>query len=297
MPNNCSFRPRIHATQLVSSMSEYWVSTPKYWCKFCKTYVRDTTFEKRQHESTPKHQGNIQRSLRTMHKEHEREDRDKARAQAEVARLNSIVSGAGGASKTGASGGGILNPAGSSTAAPRQAASAEERKRQMKQLADMGVAVPEEYRADIALAGDWQTLSTRKINPVKDEDADTKPDAQSIGVRKRKHESAEEEEEAGETVVRRGWGSTTREYPGNPASVEDIGALLKKSEPVVKKDTNDADAVPGLKKEDSVEDLLSSTVKETPLQPDDAAVKPDPDSETAAPVFFKKRKGKVLKAG
>jgi hypothetical protein len=64
---------------------------PKYWCKFCVTFVKDTKFERQQHEATGRHQGNIQRSLRGLHREQETEQRNKARAQAEVARLNGLV--------------------------------------------------------------------------------------------------------------------------------------------------------------------------------------------------------------
>ena len=64
---------------------------PKYWCKYCEVYVKDTKFERAQHEATGRHQGNIQRSLKTLHRKQENEQRDKARAQAEVARLNGLV--------------------------------------------------------------------------------------------------------------------------------------------------------------------------------------------------------------
>ena len=128
------------------------------------------------------------------------------------------------------------------------------------------------------------------------QEADVKPEVLNVGVRKRKHEGAEEEEEAGEAVVRRGWGSTTREYPGNLASVEDIGALLKKEEPEVKSNPVE-ETVPGIKNEESVDHLSPSTARETVSTSTDATIKPDPDAEAAAPVFFKKRKGKALKAG
>ncbi|MBE7181524.1 MAG: hypothetical protein INR71_10015, partial [Terriglobus roseus] len=83
----------------------FWTSTltgpvsapqPKYWCKFCKTYVRDTKFERQQHDATGRHQSNIQRSLRTLHRDAERGERDKQRARDEVARLNGVVGGGGG---------------------------------------------------------------------------------------------------------------------------------------------------------------------------------------------------------
>ncbi len=95
-------------------MSEYWKSTvstslfhvkfvlilrqPKYWCKHCKTYVRDTKLERTNHDATPKHQGNLKRFLKDLHRGHEKDEKDKERAKAEVARLNGLPVGSGSAS-------------------------------------------------------------------------------------------------------------------------------------------------------------------------------------------------------
>ena len=90
------------------------------------------------------------------------------------------------------------------------------------------------------MAGDWQTTSERLIYEndfVKKEEAeDVKPGALSLGVRKRKLEGQDEEEEAGETVVRKGWGSTIRAYPGAGGDEEDLDALLKNTKRVLKED-------------------------------------------------------------
>lgn len=48
-----------------------------------------------------------------------------------------------------------------------------------------------------------------------DDSKDFKPDTTlNVGVRKRKLDGQEEEKEAGTTVVRKGWVSTKRGYPG-----------------------------------------------------------------------------------
>jgi len=217
-------------------MSEYWKSTPKYWCKHCKTFVRDTKLERTNHEATPKHQGNIKRFLRDLHRGHEREEQDQQRAKDEVSRLNGVVSG-----NPSTSSGSNVPPWQRKAAipplssGPRQATPAE-RKQHLSQLAAMGVAVPEDFRREMAMAGDWQTLSERPLHEeaVKEEDSkDTKPlnteikhQGLNIGVRKRKYEGQdEEEEEAGERIVRKGWGSTTRPYGGSSDDV-DLDALL-----------------------------------------------------------------------
>ena len=202
---------------------------PKYWCKHCKTFVRDTKLEKTNHEATPKHQGNLKRFLRDLHKGHERDERDKQRAKDEVDRLNGVVS-AFGSKREGA-------PWERRSAIPppsmggNQQATPADRKRQLAQLAEMGVAIPEDFRREMAIAGDWQTTSERLVyendSVKKEEVEDAKPGGLNVGVRKRKFDGREEEEEAGETVVRRGWGSTIRAYPGQGGDEEDLSILLK----------------------------------------------------------------------
>lgn len=273
-------------------MSEYWKSTPKYWCKFCKTYVRDTALEKKQHDATPKHQNNIQRSLRDLHKGHERDERDKQRANDEVARLNGIVAGKSAPAGTSTS----HAPVKPSTFAPRQSvqASEEQRKRQVEQLASLGVAVPQEYRKDLSIAGEWSTVSETPIyhqkvkDEVKDEDDEDKPTISSFGVRKRK---LDDEEDSAEAVQRSNWGSTMKAYPGAKKEEVDFDALLDTSltsKNSVKSEQADATATDLLKKEESQGEPPSLStipdVRETGL--------PDPSEDTSAPpVVFKKRKG------
>ncbi len=167
----------------------------------------------------------------------------------------------------------------------------------------MGVAIPEEYRGEMAMAGEWKTVSERAISGAEDEYLDQKPGSLlNVGVRKRKFEGQEEEEAAGETVARKGWGSGTRSYPGD-AEDDDLDALLsgtgfgkpakqpspsfqdvdidKKGEKVPSKDGTDVktgNEIPAIKKVDS------------------APVKDYVDDEESTPTFvFKKRKAKVSK--
>ena len=91
--------------------------------------------------------------------------------------------------------------------------------------------MPEDFRKEMAMAGDWQTTSQRIIYDTlkkEEDDEDVKSSNLSIGVRKRKFECQEEEEAAGEAVIRKGWGSTTRTYPGSGEEAnDDLDALLK----------------------------------------------------------------------
>ncbi|KAL8715195.1 MAG: hypothetical protein Q9220_001153 [cf. Caloplaca sp. 1 TL-2023] len=307
-------------------MSEYWKSTPKYWCKHCKTFVRDTKLEKSNHEATAKHQGNIKRFIRDMHRGHEREERDKDRAKNEVERLNGVVSGNPSNAKHGMQWG---RPNALPVTSQLQEATPAERKAQLIRLADMGVAVPEEFRREMAMAGDWQTVAERPVwKGVKKEDVpddfkDFKPDPTlNIGVRKRKVE--DQDGEGGDsiaTTTRKGWGSAVRQYPGSTGTGnDDLEDLLSNAAPLPQqtlenegstempepeieqnRDPNDSltagDCRQGelqvtrpLKKEESHEVVLGNLPSHEVLP--DAAVKQEPNSAQPA-IVFKKRKAKV----
>ncbi|KAL8823978.1 MAG: hypothetical protein Q9191_005396 [Dirinaria sp. TL-2023a] len=300
-------------------MSEYWKSTPKYWCKHCKTFVRDTKPERTNHEATPKHQGNIRRFIRDLHRGNEREERDKQRAKDEVDRLNGVVSGSPSASDSN------RPPWQRKTAIPsipngaRQATQAE-RKQQLAQLAAMGVAVPEDFRREMAMAGDWQTVSEGLVHEdvkkeedgkdVKPSPADIGPATVNIGVRKRKHEGQEEEEEAGERVAKKGWGSTTRTYPGTHEDV-DLDALLAGSK--TSPNTAESQPSPITKLADASADHanpvasadhgllpamphVKSEASDSPLAVHPAHEEPSRNTEEpSAGIVFKKRKPKQIR--
>ncbi|KAL1306992.1 hypothetical protein AAFC00_005623 [Neodothiora populina] len=302
-------------------MSEYWKSTPKYWCKFCSTFVRDTNLERKSHEATPKHQSGIQRSLRNLHKNTEREERDKERARAEVARLNGLVGGNAGSSSSSSSSAAqpgskpttTTRSATGAAAAPPPKASIEERKRQMGQLAAMGIAVPEAYRKEMAVGGEWTTVSETPIyhkpaiiKSEDDDDLDSK-ESTAFGVKKRK---LDEDELEAEEVARKGWGSKFKTYPNKKAKEEDLDALLSgalNKKPAIKsEDMSDA-----IKQEDNITsdptpnvtgDSVAALKKEEPSG--ESALDAVPDINQASdplkqqaeasepPVVFKKRKGK-----
>lgn len=270
-------------------MSEYWKSTPKYWCKFCSTYVRDTALEKKSHEATPKHQNNIQRSLRDIHKKTEREDREKQRAKDEVARLNGLVSGKQ-QSNSVASASQPSAPKLKSTA-PTGPASVAERKRQMEQLAAMGVAIPEEYRRDMSIQGEWSTVSERPVysRPVKSTSDDEDEDTKAFGMRKRK---LGDEEEQDLKLAPKAWGSRLKSYPGASSNTEeDLDALL--SGATTKKEIK-SEASDSLKKEVDTDtaDTIAAVPDITEAASAESEVKAEPKQDQEAPVVFKKRKSK-----
>ncbi|KAJ5454375.1 uncharacterized protein N7458_005331 [Penicillium daleae] len=280
-------------------MAEYWKSAPRVWCKQCKIFIRDTPFEKTQHEASPKHQSSLKRFLRDIHRNNEQQQRETQRAKSEVERLRQAV--AGGPSKSDPNA-----PAPwKKTAAPApkpadRPVSMEERKKQMAQLAEMGIAIPEEYRGDMALAGEWQTLSETKIEDVEGA-------AKSIGVRKRKHDGEEEDEE---------------DEGGNPSERlnvddEDLDALLASTKDLKKSKIppTDSDLEESKPIEEQKPELDSSVKKEeeaaqskdqetdssTQVKTEEPGILPVPPSDEKPPVedapgpVFKKRKAKVMR--
>ena len=291
------------------TMAEYWKSTvsetkehdahsqltlfqPKYWCKFCSTYVKDTKFERAQHEATGRHQGNIQRSLKGLHREQENEKRNQARAQAEVARLNGLVPSSSGPSvATGVGGKPTYEKK------PEKKATVDDRKRQWEELAAMGVALPASARGDLAIAGEWKTVSEEVVGEVND-DGEFKATALNKGVRKRPLDEEEEEREAaGELITKRkGWGNTYKSFPGSKGGDDHIESLFGKKKP-------SAEAQPEVKKEErdddvkaEVEDAEAKTLQDIPTAEEaeakgaEAAVKKEEDAPAAPAVVFKKRK-------
>ncbi|KAJ5596714.1 hypothetical protein N7450_003172 [Penicillium hetheringtonii] len=292
-------------------MAEYWKSAPRHWCKQCKIFIRDTPFEKTQHEASPKHQGSLKRFLRDIHKNNEIQQRDSQRAKSEVERLRQAVGGGSSTFKNA--------PAASTpTAAPapktsEKSVSLEDRKKQMAQLAEMGVAIPQEYRADMSLAGEWQTLSETKVATDDQEGA-----AKSVGVRKRKHEGDEYEEgegiegDAPGKTTSQGWGSKLRTYPGQQDEEDDdLDALLSSSKEFKKNKKTPTEAASKEQKQDSVpraeneDEASKSAVPETDKSPDAKAEATGVDSEPSKEekpageestgFVFKKRKPKAMR--
>lgn len=301
-------------------MSEYWKSTPSYWCKFCSQYVRDTGLERKNHEASARHQNNIQRSLRNLHKDKQIEERDKQRAKDEVARLNGMFGDGKKSSSTQSQS--IPAPKTASTAPP-QLSTAAQRKSHAEQLAALGVELPDELKKEVTGVGNYQVVHERAVVPsdggtisvnrslaeilaeskkedqeVKDEvktEDDTK--AKANGARKRKILEDEEDirdEEA--APKRKAWGSNFRAYPGSKDTGDDTGdldALLsgvkRKQEPETKTEEEEL-----VKKEDGDEAAKPISAVPDVAESEDVAVKAEANSGAAAlpAAVFKKRKGK-----
>ncbi len=300
-------------------MSEYWKSTPKYWCKHCSVYVRDTKLERTNHESTGRHQGAIKRSLRELHRSHEQEEREKERAKREVERLNGVVSGSGGSSsaRPGLGTGAGAAPAARGTydgAGGSQQATQAQRQAQLEQLSAMGVEIPTEYRPSMALAGGWTVTSTRVIKDATDGDGDSKDgnddgsvEKRARGIRKREADETEEQQE--ERAAMEGLFKKRKTWGGPKAMPEadaELDALLSGDLVPKKEELEEGSEV----KREEGEPELDDANRHTPSAVAD--VKPDPDvtdakavsgipddgrdpGPAAPAVIFKKRKPKNVR--
>jgi hypothetical protein len=208
-----------------------------------------------------------------------------------------VDSGAAGASSTGAS---SSSKAPTAAPAPKKQATVEDRKRQMAQLAAMGVAIPEEYRKEMAMVGEWQFVARHEVSGSKE---DTK-DLLDRGERKRKFQSAQDDEEEEIPEVRKGWGRAFKSFPGSKAQDDDIGALLgsaiklKNEEAEEEEDETKPEAT--VDEEQPKETGIKAEPSEESTGLDGAASTPKEDitSTKEAPppaVLFKKRKAKPIK--
>ncbi|KAF3761418.1 hypothetical protein M406DRAFT_50137 [Cryphonectria parasitica EP155] len=296
-------------------MAEHWKSTPRYWCKHCATYIRDTKLERQNHEATAKHQSAVKRSLRELHRGKEQEDREKERARREIERLNGVVGGGSGGASSSSSAFGARSSRGGGAAAAAAAGGAlseSERKRQAEQLALLGVSIPQEFRGDLAMAGEWSVTSTTIVEErPKDEDEDTNPEARARGIHKR--ERTEEEKEAEDAVKGlfkkpRQWGRDARAAGGETS--EDLDALLSgglEAEPAgngVKQEVAADEDLPPIKQEqaDGDESIPAAEISSEAVdKPDVPSVKTEDAAAEAqggveAPVVaFKKRKPKNIR--
>jgi hypothetical protein len=196
---------------------------------------------------------------------------------------------------------------------PKQQASLEDRKRQLAQLSAMGIVIPDEFRKDLAVAGEWKAVSQPPVatNPKKE---DMKSETMAVGIRKRKKDGQEEEE--GAKKPRKGWGSAFKTYPVSKNSDDDVEALLGgpiklKSESTDSKIKTEAEEDP-VKSEEPTHDEVPLVARVDPeLEPpikSEGSISPAADFppvkfediEIADPppsveIVFKKRKAKPIK--
>ena len=246
--------------------------------------------------------------MRDLHRGVEQEERDKQRAKNEVARLNGIVA-EGGSSSTGST---SAYGQGSTPRLPKPPATADQVKKQRAQLAELGVAIPDEFRPDLAMTGEWQVVSERIIEP----EGEKKPDAIAMGIRKREDRDEDEDELE---AKRMRYESRFRTHPVEDES-GDLDALLstvsRKDKEVTKTEPKDEPTTGWVAKEEikqetfSTNDIASmgdevqkSSIKREPLDEEPTvhtAIAPpisnNPEPEGSVPsIVFKKRRAKNIR--
>jgi hypothetical protein len=77
---------------LPPTMSEYWVSKKKYFCKYCDVYIADDAPSRNQHEGGMRHQGNKERYVRNLYKTAERKKKDDEEEAREMKRIEAVSS-------------------------------------------------------------------------------------------------------------------------------------------------------------------------------------------------------------
>jgi hypothetical protein len=162
----------------------------------------------------------------------------------------------------------------------------------------MGVALPAAARGDLAIAGEWKTVSEEVVGEL-NEDGEFKATSLNKGVRKRMIDEDEEERKAaGELITKRkGWGHTYKTFPGSKGGDDDIESLLGKktvqvdNQPEVKREDPD-DVVKTEVKEEAEGKALQDipTAEEAGAKAAEIAVKKEEDAPAAPAVVFKKRK-------
>lgn len=270
--------------------------------------MRDTGLERKNHEASAKHQNNIQRSLRDLHKSHERERREQQQAKDEADRLNGMFDGKPKSSTT-------------TTARPTQPPApvmntAAQRKAHAEQLAALGVELPEELKKEVTGVGNYHVVSERKVEggdsisgnrSLADILADAKRHDQestqhvktedtaatATGVQKRKAEDDDDISDEEALRKRKTWGSSLKSYPGHKdsgdvANLESLLSGVKKKESIVKAEKSDDNDV--VKKEGDEDSKLLDAIPNIDTSAEDAVKREDQAS--AVHVVFKKRKAK-----
>ena len=155
----------------------------------------------------------------------------------------------------------------------------------------MGVALPEEARQDMGMAGDWKVVTKKVVGEV-NEQGQFEEKQLNKGVHKRKIDETEEDRIAAEGLItkKKGWGHTYKSFPGSKGNDDDLDALLgAKKTPEVKEESNVKTEEP-VKDEGDAKTLQDiPTTEEAEASAAAAPVKQE-DAQAAPAVVFKKRK-------
>jgi hypothetical protein len=146
----------------------------------------------------------------------------------------------------------------------------------------MGLKVPEGFRSEMAMAGDWQTVSQRSLDDV--------PATESLskGIKRQRREDDEDEEPdkeaAGGPPMRRKWGAATKTYPG----VEDSDLENLLAAPISVKDkSKPSDEGADMDKDRVIKKEAGPGLKQEANNPGDYSTAPGRDAGDDAPPAMK----------
>ncbi|KAI5476306.1 hypothetical protein MNV49_007877 [Pseudohyphozyma bogoriensis] len=152
-------------------MSEYWVSRDKYFCKYCKIYIADDKPSRQHHEQGLRHKGNYERFINGIYKRGEKEAKDKAEEERELARMEAAAHAAMAADGTPVASTSTLPPPAKK---PKVAAAKPTDKfANYTTASDLGFEDPEadklnaerEARANEGVIGGWEKVVKHKVDP------------------------------------------------------------------------------------------------------------------------------------
>ena len=232
---------------------------------------------------------NVQKSLRSLHKDHERQEIEKQKASDEVARLKRTVSA--GICKSEYPKTYSRNASQLQNLSTSNNGSINERKKQMSKLIEMGIAVPEEYRAEIAMAGDWHMVSEVQpeiINFTKSEPEENK--ITLLAKRKRDNTKPGEPDVGDGGTPNLKWGTTIKQYPGWYADGDDdvisSSRFSRENEDVpVKHDMKGENEAIPIKHEMKGENDKDNS----PTVHESVAAEPEEAASASTAILFKKR--------
>lgn len=156
----------------------------------------------------------------------------------------------------------------------------------------MGIALPEEARQDMGMAGDWKVVTKKVVGEV-NEQGQFEQKQLNKGVHKRKIDETEEDRIAAEGLItkKKGWGHTYKAFPGSKGEDEDLESLFgAKKVPEIKEELTVKVEEP-VKDEDDAKTLQDiPTAEEAEANAAAAPIKQEEDAAAAPAVVFKKRK-------
>ncbi|KAG4306104.1 hypothetical protein PORY_000092 [Pneumocystis oryctolagi] len=127
-------------------MTDVWKSVGNYWCKYCKTFVRNDAFTRKKHEASDRHQGSLKRFLRDLDKKNEKEERERKATQKELDRIASVTG---------------LSTRSFSTIPPKKTANTIQKSKPV--IRKTVKESPIDIRATVGIPGPWEVVSTSEV--------------------------------------------------------------------------------------------------------------------------------------